>query len=159
MATLVPSILPALDAVRSIGDALGLRPFTVYQLTRVWTGERPGKGTKTDTTFQLVNTDADGVTHPVRVKQVSRRDIIASGGTYADQMLTIGPITPTYTTEQGGGFSSGQLDPAPTSAATEIFWKVLGPGIPAAGAWFAKVDEVAKAMEFTITVKRLGMAP
>ena len=152
-----PTVLPALDALRSIGDVLGLRPYSVFLLVRTWSGGRPGLGTMSDDALlQMVNTDQNGVAHPVQVAQLSRKDVIASGGAYSDQMLRVGPMTPTYT---GGGFSSSQLDPTPTGAATEILWKVTGPALPSEGAWFTKIAEEASALHFFVTLKRTAVKP
>lgn len=160
MATLVPSIYPALDAIRSIGDNLGLRLWTVLLTVRTWSGGQPGFGTKTDTTFQLLNTDSLGNTHPVRVKQVSRNDIIASGGLYSTQSLRCGPMTPNYVANGiSGGVTTANLDPPTTTPGTEIFWHVTGPGIPSGGAWYGKVGEEAKAMSYYVIIDRNALKP
>jgi len=160
MATLVPSIYSALDAIRSIGDDLGLRLWTVTLTKRVWSGERPGIGTKTDTTFQLFNTDSLGNLHPVRVKQVSRGDIIASGGLYSNQTMRCGPMTPNYTANGiSGGVTTANLDPPTSASPTELFWFIQGPGIPSGGAWYEKAGEEAKAMSFYVVLNRSARKP
>src|SRR5579875_666951 len=140
MPTLGSSILPALDAIRAIGGKLGLRPFTVTARLRVWSGERPGVGAYTDTDTVLTNMAADGTKQPVMVKQVSRRDAIASGGLYTDRDLRVGPITPPFPAALGflaGGFDDTTADPQPTNSATEVIWIVSSPtgtfGFPPGG--------------------------
>jgi hypothetical protein len=120
---LVPTILPALDAIRSIGGILGLRPFTVTVRRRVWTGFTPGApgSTKTDTDTVLVNQAPDGTLQPVLVRQVTRKEIFASGGQLTSRDWKVGPMTPVYAASLGllaGGIDDTTLDPMPTPTQT-----------------------------------------
>ena len=146
---LVPPILPVLDRVRSVGAILGLRPFVVVVRKRMWSGAAGRAGsTKIDTDTQLVNVTPDGKPVPVMVRQVSRREAIASGGQYTSRDLRVGPITPVYARGllgAAGGHDDTVLDPQPIAPgnAVEIIWivsTVSGThGIPAGGVICEKV--------------------
>jgi hypothetical protein len=144
----VPTILPALDAIRAIGGLLGLRVFTVKIRKRVWTGSRPGLGTSTDFDTTLTNQAADGSEQPVRARQLTRREAIASGGKYTDRDLKVGPMTPDYIASilAAGGWDDNTLDPNPTSSAVEILWILTtndgeSHGLPPTGIVCEKVGE------------------
>jgi len=163
VATFQSTVLPALDALRAIGGKLGLRVFSVTVRQRVWTGSRPGVGTKSDTDILLVNQAADGTLQPVRVRQVSRREAIASGGKYTDRDLRIGPLTPPYAAvlQMGaGGFDDTVLDPADTTSATEMLWIVTSTsgtyGIPSGGIVCKKIGEEATSLHYYVIVRATG---
>jgi hypothetical protein len=160
--------LPALEAVRAIGGLLGLRPFTVTVRRRVWRGKRVGEGPYTDRDTILTNTAADGTTVPVRVKQISRRDMVASMGRYADRDLRVGPLTPSYMASifnPAGGFDDATLNPSPAGpSSVEIFWRVTTNdggthGIPPGGAWFDLVGEEATALHYFCVLRANGKQP
>ena len=158
---LIPDVLPALDTVRAVAGLLGMRVFAVTVRKRVWTGERPGVGTKTDTDIAVTNAGALPAT-PVRVQYVSAREIVASGGLYQDRDLRVGPITPTFAATLGipaGGFDGSTLDPATTSSATELFWKVTGPGMPTGGIWCSLIDARATSMHYSLVLRAGGAVP
>lgn len=160
----LPSItLPPTDALRALAGALGLRPYTVMVRIRTWSGERPGIGSRLDVNTVLTNTYLDGTLQNIRVKQVSRRDIIASGGLYADQDLHVGPITPPYPAGifgAAGGFNDPNFDPVTQNSATEVFWNMTGPGLPTnVGAWFKKQGEEATAQHYYIILRKSAVVP
>lgn len=148
-------ILPALDAIRSLGSVFGVRSYQVYITVTSWTGERAGIGTKASTTTQIVNTDLSGTAWPVQVVELSRKEVILSGGQFSDQMLKVGPFTPNYT---GGGFTDGVVDPVTNAGTTEVNWLVTGRGLPPSGAYFDKVGEEATAFHYYVTLKRSARA-
>lgn len=163
-----PTILPALDAIRGIGGLLGLRVFQVKVRKRVWTGGRPGApGTsKVDTDTVLVNQAADGSLQNVRVRQLTRREVIASGGQYAARDLKVGPITPSFLAGilPAGGFNDGTIDPAPTASATEMIWILSSvpdgtAGIPAGGIICDKRGEEATALHYYVILRATGRQP
>ena len=164
----VPPILPALDAIRSIGGMLGLRVFKVTVRKRIWTGARPGApgSTKADLDTVLVNQGADGNSYPVRVKQVSRSEAFASGGQYTARDLRVGPMTPSYLAGilAYGGFDDNTVDPQPTASATEVFW-ILSTleggthGIPAGGIVCEKRGEENSALHVYVVLRATGRAP
>ena len=151
------ALLPVLDTIRSIAGipAIGIRPYTVKIRVRVWSGSRPGVGSYQDTDTVLSNTiTLSGVltTVPVRVRPVSTKDVIASGGLYTDHDFRVGPMTPQFAT---GGYTGAQLDPVPTGAATEIIWLMSGPDIPS-NSVFAKIGEEGTALHYYVTLRQQG---
>ena len=157
--TLATALLPALDTIRSIRGQLGLNPFTVTVLMRQWSGERPGVGSSLDTTTVLQNAG-----QPVMVKQLSARDIVASGGLYRDRDMRVGPMTPSYAAtfvQPAGGYTDATLDPPVVQGigGTEIFWLVSGPGMPAGGVYCEKVGEEATALHFSVILRATGRTP
>jgi hypothetical protein len=162
----VPQVLQALDITRSVGGILGLRVFSVKVRRRVWTGARPGLGTKTDTDVVLTNQLADGTLFPVRVRQVSRQEAIASGGAYTNRDLRVGPMTPVFAATAfgaAGGFDDTSIDPAPTGQSVEMIWIVSTPngtfGIPDAGAVFDKLGEEATSLHYYAVLRQTGRGP
>jgi hypothetical protein len=138
MTTLRDSLLPALDAIRGIPSTLGLRQQILSVKRRVWTGERPGIGTYTDTSVTLyVNLGLGNI----KVRNLSQKDVIASGGLYTDQDLVAGPITPAYTGSGADGNTIGIFDPPVGTNPTEVFFNVVGPGYSATGDWFKKIGQ------------------
>jgi|SRR6185312_12602121 len=157
-------ILRPLDTIRAIGGTLGLRVFTVTVRQRVWTG-LPGEpgSTKTDTDTVLTNQAADGTKVNVLVRQVSRREAIASGGRFTDRDLKVGPITPPYPAAfqlASGGFDDGTVDPQPTNSAIEMLWIVASTngtfGFPPSGALCEKVGEEATALHTYVFLRATG---
>ena len=157
MATLRDALLPAIDAIRGIPDALGVRLYDVTIRVRTWSGSRPGVDAST-------STDADSIfyvdagTHRTRVVQVTSRDVIASGGMYQDQDLKVGPLTPAYT---GGGVDVSLFDPPTGAAPVEVFFKIAGPGMASGGSWFKKINTntVPSPFGYTFVVRATGETP
>jgi hypothetical protein len=149
--------------MRSIGGILGLRVFTVTVAVRSTAGPRPGTANTTTTPVQLTNTGPDGTLYPVMVKQVSRRDLIASGGLYVDGDYKVGPITPPYPAGLfgiAGGFDDTTVDPPLTAnpaRAVEIIWHMTGPGLPqTTGAVMERVDGEATGLHRYVVLRRTG---
>lgn len=162
----VPDVLSALDVTRSVGGLLGLRVFTVTVRRRVWSGGRPGLGTQVNTDVVLTNQMADGTTYPVRVKQVSRAEAIASGGQYTNRDLTVGPLTPVFAATafaEAGGFDDNSIDPAPTGQSVEMIWIVATTsgthGIPSTGIICEKRGEEATSLHYYAVLRSTGRAP
>jgi hypothetical protein len=158
--TFASDLRQSLDEIRGIAGELGLRPYTVTLRTRTWTGQRPGKGMPTETSTELLN----GAGQPVRVQQVSTKDVIASGGQLSDRQLRVGPMTPAYAASLGlpaGGYVDGQIDPplpgVPTP--TDVQWIVTGPSIPPGGIVYDKIAEEATSFHYFITLRATGRAP
>ena len=160
--TFAQSIIPALDSIRGIAGRMGLRPYTVTITVTSWSGSRVGQGTKTSSSLTLTNTMGPPA-EPVRVRQVSRKDIIASGGLYTEREFKIGPMTPAYAAyinQFAGGNTDTQLDPAATNVATEVIWTVTGPCLPgnggAPGGLFSKVGEEATSLHYLLYLRQTG---
>lgn len=168
MATFQGTILAPLDAVRGIGGLLGLRVFKVVVRKRTWTGSRPGLvgTTRTDVDAQLFNQAADGSLQPVRVRQVSRNEVVLSGGVYTDRDLKVGPVTPSFLAELGlpaGGYDDATINPAPTGQAVEVIWIVSSPsgtyGFPATGLTCKIVGQESTALHTYVFLRSTGKVP
>lgn len=149
-----------LDEIRAIPDELGLRPFDVIVRVVTWSGAdasgRSGVGIGTssyvDTPFLV------GGGHRPKVRQVSMRDIIASGGLYHDQDMKVGPVTPAYpgnASQEGGGVAYATIEPPVTGAPTQIYYRVSGNGLPGLGVWYdKKFDTTDHAMNSWFILRR-----
>lgn len=148
MSTLVQDILPIIDLGGAIIHDLGFCPFTVTMRVVSWPGTRPGLGTATfvDTALTL-----DG-THRPEVVELSSRDILASGGKYAEGDYRVGPFTPAY---PGGGRDPSYFDPPTTGSPQEIFYKLVGAGV---SGWFKKVDQKTDdVFGYTLVIRAAGV--
>lgn len=166
--TWATQILQPLDAIRSIGGILGLRVFTVVVNRRVWSGGVPGAPGSTfiDNKVTLVNLGADGNKYPVRVRQLSRAEIVSSGGQYTDRDLRVGPMTPTFAKTAfgaAGGFDDTSMDPVPTATAVQMIWTMSSPngtfGIPPGGVVCEKRGEDATALHYYAILRSTGRTP
>lgn len=161
--SVVGTIKPALDAVRAIG---GTQAFLVHTWTatirvRTWTGERPGIGTFTDVDTQLFNASVTGELAPVRVKQLTTKDIISSGDLYRDRDMRIGPITPDFAASYlpAGGYTDSTIETDVTTSAVEVFWNISGRGMPTGGEWCSKVSEDVSELHYYVVVRATGKQP
>ncbi len=137
MSALSEQLKASLDRVRAIPGILGLRPYTVSVRVRTWTGERAGLGTKSDSDTSL--TVFDG--YQPRVRQLTEKDVVASGGLYSDQDFEV-MITPAYVGACGiGGYLTTVFDPATGSNPMEVFFNIKGPGLPTTGGWYKKFSQ------------------
>ncbi len=144
--TPIDSIRFGTDIGLSAPEAIDLRPYTVFLNTLIWSGARPGLGTVTQTSVQVFNFDGyfqglpnDGYVNP-KFRQVTKQEIVLSGGVLKDQDVVIGPFVFPY--DDGIG-DSGGLDPlvfSPTVAlTTEFYINVQGPNFPPGGSNFKKI--------------------
>lgn len=109
-------MLAVADRVRAIPARLDERPTTVTIRTRTWAGGLPGR--------EGATTHVDVVLTPTpKVREISQREIVNSGGRYQAGDLRVGPITPAYT---GGGYTEAQLAPVVTSDAVEVVYVLAG---------------------------------
>ncbi len=140
----------ALDSVRAIPGILGLRPYTVSVRVRSWSGSRAGLGTATDVDSQLL---VGGL--PPDVRQLTQRDVIASGGLYSTQDYEV-TLTPDFTSgDLTGGISASVLDPDVGSHPQEIFFQLTGPGSP--GSFYKKVgQDISNILTYKITLRKTG---
>lgn len=161
--TLRTGLLAVLDrACRPIGGLLGLRPWQVFVRVTTWSGERPGLGTKSVSTTQLT---VGKPPQPVKVVEVSERDVVASGGLYRASDLRVGPITPPYVTatNDGGGFAYSVIDPAVAATGAEVEWvlKSTVGGRSANGDLYEKVAEEAArrgGLDYYVILRSTGQA-
>lgn len=151
------SLLPAVDVLRGIPAALGLRLFTVAVLYRTWSGSRVGVGSATDA---LTGVKVDLGIYPTKVRVLTVKDIVASGGIYTDQDVEVGPITPPFSGSSQDGDAITVFDPVPGQAPGEVFFRITGPGYPTAGAWFRKISQrVDKSFRYTFIVRKTAEVP
>jgi hypothetical protein len=152
--TLAEDLKPVMDDARSIAGTLGFRLFAVTVRKRAWSGARVGLGTATTTDTAL--TAAHGANPKVRY--LSQREIIASAGLYQALDLEV-TLTADYSPVDGyGGVAIATLSPVPTSAPTEVLFKVTGPGLPSAGGWFKMIGLNANsALTYKIILRNTGM--
>jgi hypothetical protein len=164
----VPDVLQALDLTRAIGGVLGLRVFQVKVRRRTWSGSRPGLPgtTKVDVDVVLTNLGADGVSYPVRVRQISRTEAVSSGGQYTNRDLKVGPMSPVFAASAfgpSGGFDDATFDPEPNGQAVQLIWSVSTPngtfGIPENGTVFEKRGEEATALHYYVILRQSGRVP
>jgi len=151
------SLLPALDVIRGIPGQLGMRLYTVTVVQRTWSGVRAGIGNSTDLTSGV---KIDLGIYQTKVTQLTQKDVIASGGFYSDQDLKVGPITPPYQGSAADNDAITIFDPLPSSLPVEIFFNIVGPGMPSGGAWCRKIaQDVTKNLHYTFTVRRTAEIP
>jgi hypothetical protein len=155
--TLRSSLLPAVDLIRGIPGQLGLRLFTVVVLQRVWLGQRVGIGATVDSPSSIKV--ALG-TFPTKVSMLSTRDVVSSNGLYTDQDLIVGPITPPYTGSTADNNAIALFDPPVGANLAEIFFNIVGPGYPAAGAWFKKISQnVTRSFRYSFICRKTAEIP
>jgi hypothetical protein len=171
-----PTIYPALDALRAIAGILGLRKFRVVVRRRVWTGTPvgyrppapgvPGMSVASQTDTVLQNQGADGNLYPVRVRQLTRKEIFSSGGVYAARDLKVGPMTPTYLASilsAAGGYDDSSVNPMPGASPVELIWIVSSLdgtfGIPTGGVVCELKGEEATDMHTNIILRSTGRNP
>jgi hypothetical protein len=132
--TFVNRLRAKLDAARVKPALLGLRPFTITVWTRSWSGGRSGLGSVTDG-YQAL-TVGDG--YAPHVRQLSQRDVIASGGLYSEQDLEV-TLTAAYDAcSTSGGFEVSDFDPPRDGYFKQVLFIVTGPGMPTAGRLYQK---------------------
>jgi len=155
-------LLPVVDGVRGLPGLLGLRIYTVQVCYETWSGTDAsgrsgvGIGTKTLSALMTLRVDQGGAAPHVR--QVSQKDIIASGNLYQDQDLKVGPMTPPYTGSTKDDDQILIFDPASTPPESLHFF-VTGPGY-ASGAWFKKIgDKVDGPISWFIFLRKNPVTP
>ena len=126
----------AADQALAVPALIDLRPYTVTLNTLTWDGDRPGVGNLTQVSTPVYN---DGYVNP-RFRQVSREEIVLSGGALRDQDVVIGPFVFAY--DDGLG-DTGGLDPLtfnPTiTPVMEFYINITGPNFPVGGLQFKKI--------------------
>jgi hypothetical protein len=151
------ALLPVVDTLRGIPAQLGLRQYFVEIVRREWTGSRVGLGYIQDTATSIL---VDLGRYQPKVVCVNSRDIIASGGLYAEEDLKVGPITPPFPGSTANGSSITIFDPPTSEYPTEIFFKVIGPGFPDEGAWFKKISQdVSGNFRYSFVIRKTAEVP
>lgn len=148
MPTLRESLMPVVDNLRALPQTLGFRTMEVRIRRRVWPG-----AIGDDSGGPPVDTDLVLSPWP-RVKEVTGKDVAASGGTYRTGDLNIGPITPAYSVSgKSGGYTDAQLRPVSTDDHTQIIYVVAGDD-------YQYVDDITdRAMARWVIVRRKETTP
>ena len=111
------------DRLRAISgpEHMNQRPHRLSILTRTWSGGYKEAGEASETAIDLPQH------FPVR--QVSTREIAASGGRYEQGDMAVEGITPEYVDPGGNlrGYSPLALDPRVTRNGVEIIYRLTGP--------------------------------
>jgi hypothetical protein len=117
------ALLQMSDRLRALAgpERMDQRPHQLAILTRTWSGGYKEAGEATESALVLPQ-------HFV-VRQVSTRELAASGGRYEQGDVTVEGITPEYVDREGNarGFSPLALDPRVTRNGVEIIYRVTGP--------------------------------
>ncbi len=151
--TLRDSCLPVFENARVLLADLGLRRFDIVMRVVEWSGQTVGEGTKTTTdTPLLIQGKRPGC------RRVSQKDVVASGGTYEDLDMRIGPFTPSFVNAPGvpslGGMEPAAFNPPADTTSREVYYKLTGPGMEE-GAWFGKVEQQShSAFAYYLTVRK-----
>lgn len=156
--TLRDDILDVIDDIRGIPDELGIRLFTVAVMSRTWSGERPGLGIATNSTTPLMVAHGE---FNARVRGLTSKDVLASGGLYTSEDVKVGPVTPPFLGSDADGDAIVIFDPpGKPGQGTELFFRITGPGYSAAGDWFKKIDvETSKPFSYFLTLRKTGKKP
>jgi hypothetical protein len=128
-------LLPVFQDVRGLLDDLGLRTIALSLRVTTWSGERVGLGTPTVSQIPLT---LDTLGHRIKVRRLSSRDVIASGGRYQAGDFRVGPFTPAFA---GGGRDPSYFDPPVSDLPQEVVFLLVGPGFPDAGMTAKKVEQ------------------
>jgi hypothetical protein len=96
---------PTLDAIRSgVPTAFGLRTVTLTVRLKTWSQNGVTKGTKTVVDTPIVGPGGNRY----KVREVTSKDVVLSGGRYQAGTYKVGPITPPYA---GGTYTAADLIP------------------------------------------------
>ena len=151
------ALLPMVDAMRNIPNVFGLRLHTVAVVQRSWTGSGVGLGTKTDVVTGIKIDLGIGAS---KVRNLSQREVIASGGLYTEEDVMVGPFTPPYAGSTADNDAINIFDPpvpAITNDVSEILFRITGPGYPPTGAYFKKIEQrVDKPFRYTMVLRKTG---
>lgn len=149
--TLRTDLLPVIESLRAIPGALGFRPYTSVTLrTRTWSGAEPGDGTATDVTLALTTGG-----QPVKVRQISSREVAASAGRYTEADFVVGPLTPQHDAPGGGtaGYTPAQLNPSSSARNVERHVVLIGPG-ETSSEWIIVGEMLDRALRYMLTIRR-----
>ena len=130
--SIVSDSLNILDSARALLSDVGLRPYRVYVQTKVYSRTLGIEADATTTTTELCVADGK----PPKVRQLSAKEIVSSGGTLGDAIYEVGPLTPPYT---GGGVDTSTITPD-TGDKSEVTYILQGPGLADNGVYCDKVS-------------------
>lgn len=140
-------LLAVVDRVRPI--AAPIRTTAVTIIKRTWTGDQVRDGTSTDVSLALPPY--------VKVVELSNKEIANSGGKYLDGDVRVGPVTPSYLTDQGvaGGFTVADLQPDADTDSQEIIYLLTG---ACAGEYRLLSSLASRPFRYELTLRRTRRA-
>lgn len=145
-------ILEAVEDVRNLPGELDIRQFRVFVCVRSWDGARVGVGNATTTETEILVSG-----YPPKVKELSSRDVVASGGLYSAGDVTVGPMTPEHAR---GGVSHDVFDPPKGASPTEVYFRIEGPTFVDGWAHFERVsDDTFGNFSHTMVLRQTGKRP
>jgi hypothetical protein len=113
----IPGFLPTLDKIRAgIPSARGIRSVTLVVRKTLMSGsmiDNPSVSS-TDTVIKSISGDR------YKVREMSTKDVVASGGKYQSGSLRVGPMTPPF---PGGGFTKDDLIP-PSAKGQDVLYGI-----------------------------------
>lgn len=146
----------ALTKCYSIGSLLGLRPYEVYLVIVKSTGIRPGLGTRTRVDTRLY---IDGYKNPP-FYQVSSKDVFLSSGQLTDQDFKLILTYPYTYGSSTGGLDPSVFNPVMDGYNTQLYFKVIGPGLPSTGQYFKrKYSQEDNNLSYNIFLEATGEIP
>lgn len=111
----VSGFKPTLDAIRTgIPSTYGLRGVSLTVRTIHFEGDYLTGGQEVVTDKVIGSPTGDRY----KVRVVSTKDVVASGGIYQQGSIRVGPITPPY---PGGGFTAADLIPPSAPGQTVLY--------------------------------------
>jgi hypothetical protein len=149
MATFRDAMLPTLDKLRTgIPTGFGIRLVSLTVRVKTWSGTRVGSGTPT-----VTDTLIAGSGGRYKVRELTVKDVVASGGKYQEGQLRVGPITPPY---PGGPFTAAQLiPPKPSGQAQEVYYGIAAETGETQWCSMAGADTL-NALHWYVTLKPTG---
>lgn len=151
------AMLPMVDVIRGIPVLFGHRLYSVSITVRSWSGLRQGLGANTDATSGLKISLGIG---QVKVTQVTEAQVVASGGLYESQDMTVGPITPPFVGSAADNDAISVFDPVINANPSEVFFKIIGPGMAPTGSYFKKISQsVNRLYRYSFVVRRTSEVP
>ena len=141
-------LLPVFDRARAKIAAFGLRQNGLSVVTRTWTGGLGPPNSFVDAVLAISPTP--------RIRDVSMRELVGSGGQYQVGDIRVDRITPAYTVGAvSGGYTAAQLVPT-GSALVEIIYRVTG---PLAGDYLHVDDSLDRNFGYTLVIRRTNRTP
>lgn len=128
-------LLARVDRIRRIPmQKFDMRQHDIFMVLQRWSGGVVGEGSKTILKTQLFV----GGNSNIRVREVSSKDVVASGGLLTESSVKVGPFTPSY---PGGGLDNPQFDPPVSNKPQEVFFYITGLGMGPTGRWFKRTND------------------
>jgi hypothetical protein len=128
-ASLMSRLVPSIDKIRQVASDLGLRPYRVFMVHVLWTGDRPGDG-------QPVEISRREILPTPRIRDMSATtEVLSSFGRVEEGGIVVDRISAKLSEDDLLGVTPDLLDPAIARTGKrngEFFWEVQEnrPGFP-----------------------------